>query len=63
MMVTAKVGEIQQALTSLGFSTKGVDDIFGVNTRNAVMAFQRSKGLTIDGEVGTDTAAALKISL
>jgi peptidoglycan hydrolase-like protein with peptidoglycan-binding domain len=34
-----------------------------MDTRNAVMAFQRSKGLTIDGEVGPDTAAALKISL
>jgi hypothetical protein len=63
MMVAAKVGEIQQALTKLGFSTKGIDDIFGADTRNAVMAFQRSKGLTIDGEVGPDTAAALKVSL
>jgi hypothetical protein len=63
MMVAAKIGEIQQALTHAGFSTKGVDDIFGINTRNAVMAFQRSKGLTIDGEVGSDTAGALKVKL
>lgn len=63
MMVAAKIGEIQHALTKAGFSTKGADDIFGINTRNAVMAFQRAKRLTIDGEVGPDTAKVLGVSL
>ncbi len=61
MMVSAKVGEIQRALTAAGFSTKGVDNIFGANTLNAVMNFQRAKGLLTDGEVGKETAAALNI--
>lgn len=63
MMVSAKVGEIQQALTVAGFSTKGVDNIFGINTLNAVMAFQRAKGLLIDGEVGVNTASALGVTI
>ncbi|QEC78700.1 peptidoglycan-binding domain-containing protein [Mucilaginibacter ginsenosidivorax] len=63
MMVAKKIGEIQQALTGVGFGTKGIDDIFGVNTRNAVIDFQKANGLTVDGEVGKDTAAALGITL
>lgn len=63
MMVATKIGEIQQALTNAGFGTKGIDDIFGMNTLNAVIAFQKAQGLTVDGEVGTDTAAALGILL
>lgn len=63
MMVAKKIGEIQQALTKAGFGTKGIDDIFGINTRNAVINFQRANGLTVDGEVGKDTAAALKVKL
>lgn len=35
------------------------DGIFGTKTRNAVIAFQRSKGLTADGVVGPRTWAAL----
>lgn len=63
MMVSAKVGQIQQALTAAGFGTKGIDNIFGVNTLNAVIAFQRARGLLIDGEVGKETALALNIVL
>ena|SRR5665213_2844428 len=63
MMVADKVGEIQHALTKAGFSTKGIDNIFGINTRDAVMSFQIAQGLTVDGEVGKDTAAALGITL
>ncbi|MDB5110562.1 MAG: hypothetical protein JWR67_1676 [Mucilaginibacter sp.] len=63
MMVAQKVGEIQQALMNAGYSTKGIDDIFGINTFNAVIDFQKAKGLTVDGEVGKDTAAALGVSL
>lgn len=63
MMHSAKVGEIQQALTDAGFDTNGVDDFFGTDTLKAVVAFQKAEGLTPDGEVGKDTAAALGISL
>jgi peptidoglycan hydrolase-like protein with peptidoglycan-binding domain len=35
------------------------DGIFGTGTRNAVIAFQRSKGLVADGVVGPRTWVAL----
>jgi hypothetical protein len=63
MMVAPEVGKIQQALTNAGFGTKGVDDIFGTNTLNAVLAFQKANNLVTDGEVGKTTADALNIVL
>lgn len=63
MMVSAKVGIIQRALKQAGFDPKGIDNIFGTDTLHAVIAFQESKGLVTDGEVGTETANALGISL
>jgi len=63
MMVSAKVGTIQQALTNAGFGTKGIDNIFGLNTLNAVINFQRANGLLTDGEVGPATAKALQVVL
>ncbi|WP_428912042.1 L,D-transpeptidase family protein [Niallia sp. Krafla_26] len=53
------VKEIQQTLTSLGFSTKGIDGVFGSNTDQAVRQFQKSRGLVVDGIVGNATKNAL----
>ena len=53
------VTRLQQALTSRGFNPQGVDGAFGNNTRAAVIAFQRSQGLTADGIVGADTSERL----
>jgi len=53
------VTRLQQALQNRGFSPQGVDGIFGNNTRSAVMAFQRSQGIAVDGVVGPDTAQRL----
>ena len=53
------VKEIQQKLTSFGFSTKGIDGVFGSNTDNAVRQFQKSRGLKVDGIVSTETRNAL----
>lgn len=46
---------LQDALNTLGFETGGLDGIFGTRTRNAVIAFQRSKGIAEDGIVGCQT--------
>ncbi len=51
--------EIQVALKTAGYYTGSVDGKMGSQTLEAVQAFQRSKGLTPDGKVGSKTAAAL----
>ena len=46
---------LQEKLVSLGYITNGVDGIFGSGTKAAVIAFQKSKGLVVDGIVGKNT--------
>ncbi|MDR0696369.1 MAG: spore cortex-lytic enzyme [Christensenellaceae bacterium] len=57
------VKNIQTKLKELGIYKDKVDGIYGVNTTNAVKAFQKSKGLKVDGIVGKNTAKALGVSL
>ncbi len=49
------VTQLQQKLASLGFSPGPIDGIFGPKTRAAVLAFQRSRGIAVDGIVGPQT--------
>jgi peptidoglycan hydrolase-like protein with peptidoglycan-binding domain len=53
---------LQSALKQLGFDPHGVDGVFGPGCEAAVIAFQKSKGLTPDGIVGPNTMAALQAS-
>lgn len=53
------VAVLQDALTALGYSTSGIDGIFGTNTKNAVIRFQRANNLTADGIVGCNTWRAI----
>lgn len=46
---------LQEKLVSLGYNTNGVDGIFGSGTHNAVVSYQKSKGLSADGIVGQNT--------
>ncbi len=64
-MMTLKLGdsglavkELQERLLAHGHFVT-VDNIFGMITKNAVIAFQREKNLKDDGIVGPDTMAAL----
>ena len=56
----ADVTNLQQRLKDLGFDPKGVDGHFGGGTRDAVIAFQQSKGLQADGVAGPATLAVLQ---
>jgi len=55
------VTNLQQKLKDLGFDPNGVDGNFGPGTRDAVIAFQQSKGLQADGITGPETLAALQL--
>ena len=50
----------QDDLNTLGFRTGGLDGIFGNQTRNAVVAYQASRGLASDGIVGCNTWRSLQ---
>lgn len=50
----------QDDLNTLGYRTGGLDGIFGASSQNAVIAYQRSRGLTADGIVGCNTWRSLQ---
>ena len=50
-----EVKSIQTKLKSLGKYTGPVDGIYGTATKNAVIAFQKSVGITADGIAGSKT--------
>jgi peptidoglycan hydrolase-like protein with peptidoglycan-binding domain len=51
---------LQDELNTLGYNTGGLDGIFGGNTKTAVAAYQRSRGLGADGIVGCLTWTRLQ---
>lgn len=51
----AQVKALQMLLVGNGYSTNGVDGVFGSGTHNAVIKYQRSKGLSPDGVCGPAT--------
>lgn len=57
--IGAYVLVLQDCLNVLGHATGGLDGIFGNATASAVMAYQRSRGLTADGIVGCLTWSTL----
>ena len=54
---------VQQKLKQYGYYAGSVDGVFGQETYDAVVYFQRKNNLTVDGKVGSVTAAALGITL
>lgn len=53
------VSLLQSRLNSIGFSSGNVDGMFGQNTKKAVMNFQKSRKLSVDGIVGRNTWSKL----
>ncbi|MBO5035620.1 MAG: spore cortex-lytic enzyme [Clostridia bacterium] len=58
----SEVRKIQQKLSSWGYYDGAVDGIYGTQTKNAVIYFQRKNGLQADGIAGPQTLAAMGIS-
>lgn len=56
-----EVSQIQSRLKQWGYYSGAIDGIFGTATRDAVIKFQKSNGLTPDGVVGSKTLAAIGI--
>ncbi len=57
------IKDIQHALKAAGIHPGPIDGDYGHNTAAAVAAFQTVKGLVVDGQVGKQTAKALKVVL
>lgn len=55
------VREIQQRLKDWGYYKGEVDGKYGLETQDAVIAFQKKHGIAVDGKVGTQTAAKLGV--
>ncbi len=51
----SEVTKVQKKLKELGFYKGAVDGIYGTQTKNAVTAFQKSCGITVDGIAGPQT--------
>jgi peptidoglycan L-alanyl-D-glutamate endopeptidase CwlK len=58
----SEVTALQQQLAAKGFAVGAIDGKFGEATEKALMAFQKSAGLTPDGIAGAKTFAALGMS-
>lgn len=54
------VREIQQALAAAGFDPGAIDGKMGPKTKAAITAFQRARGLKVDGIAGPQTQGALR---
>lgn len=52
--------EMQRLLTARGFDTQGTDGIIGPNTKDAIRAFQASRGLPPDGHASHEILERLR---
>lgn len=51
--------KLQEALKTKGYSPGTVDGIYGTNTKNAVIRFQKANSLLVDGIAGRQTQSKL----
>lgn len=58
----SKIMEIQRALVASGYSPGKIDGVIRGNTMSAVNAYQRAKGLPVDGYLNLETVKALGVS-
>ena len=53
------IAEIQQQLMALGYGVQAADGVFGRETALAIKAFQRDRGMEVDGVIGEETFRTL----
>ncbi len=58
----SKVTEIQNALLAAGYNPGQIDGKLGAQTMDAVSAYQKARGLPVDGFVNMETIKALGVS-
>jgi hypothetical protein len=58
----SKIMEIQRALLASGYSPGKIDGVIRGNTMSAVNAYQKAKGLPVDGFLNLETVKALGVS-
>lgn len=58
-----QVSQAQRKLRQWGYYDGAVDGVFGQETYDAVVRFQRKNGLTADGVIGSATAEAMGLSV
>lgn len=56
------VTQVQTRLKNWGYYFGSVDGVYGSKTEEAVRYFQRKNGLSVDGQVGNQTLAALGLN-
>ena len=58
-----EIKNLQTALSRLGHDPNGIDGKYGNGTFKAVQDFQKANGLSVDGQAGPGTMAAIKKAL
>jgi peptidoglycan hydrolase-like protein with peptidoglycan-binding domain len=56
-----QIRQIQTSLDKAGFSAKGVDGVWGDNTKQALMNYQKQQNLPGNGELNQQTLSALGV--
>ena len=56
------MAELQRLLNAQGFWSGNLDGIFGDKTKDALIRFQRTKGIKADGIAGPETFRALNVN-
>ena len=57
------VAQLQKNLNSLGYNAGKPDSVFGNGTKDAVISFQKTYGLSPDGAAGKNTLSAISTTL
>lgn len=56
------IANVQLVLADLGYYRGAIDGIVGGETQAAILAFQRDRGLVVDGVIGSETLVALGLA-